>query len=517
VADLRLGVDLGDTSVDAVVFNERDQLIARAKLRNGEDGAGSLFEAVAAVSGDRSGADPKRIDRAVLCSTAALAAIERRQELRRVAVLRIGAPLTLALPPLATWPTSLRSAVSVGEVVIAGGAEYDGRAVAALDEDAVLRFLEATASAADAVAVTGLFSTVRPEQELEVAELVRRELGASTYVSVSHELGTAGLLERENATVLNAALGGVAERLAGVFGKALERCGIDAELFFAKGDGTVMSLEHAARFPVYLIGSGQASGIRGAGWLSGAVDGVMLDMGATSTRVGMLIGGHPSERATPMELAGVRTNLSIPETLTLRVGGATTISLDESPPAIGAESLGGRLEEDSLVFGGSTPTLTDAAVAGGRARLGSQGLSAQQQGSLAAVLPVLDRLLAQAVERVQHAVAAATLVVFGGASILVPDHLAGISQTTVPANGDVAGAVGLVTAPAGGQSDRICADRLSVRATTMQAAQADALARAIHAGADPAQVQIVDVEEAPLTYLLNPPIRIRVRAAGPVV
>jgi N-methylhydantoinase A/oxoprolinase/acetone carboxylase beta subunit len=513
MSDLRLGVDLGETSVDAIVLDDRDHVVARAKLgRKGEEGAS--MRAAAAVVTDNGGADPGRISRAVLGSTAALEAIEHRRELRRVAVLRIGSPLTLAIPPLATWPASLRQAVSAGETVVAGGADYDGRAVAALDQEAVLGFLAQVGASADGVAVTGLFSSVCPDHELEAAELVRRELGASAHVSLSHEIGTSGLLERENATVLNAALGGVAERLSTSFGEALGGSRIDAELFFATGDGTVMTLEHALRYPVYLLGSGLASGIWGAAWLSGVIDGVMLDAGAASTSVGMLAGGLPSERATPTMLAGVRTNLRVPDSVPLGFGGATVVRLDGSAAAIGEENVGGGLQE-ALVFGGSTPTLTDAAVAGGRAKLGSHTLSSAQLESLAGVLPLLDRRLADAVERALHAQPAATLVVYGGASLLVPEHLPGISEVMVPTDGDIAGAVGLVVAPAGGRADRICANRPSVRATTLEAARADALARAIHAGANPASVQIVDLEEIPLSYLRDPPIRIRVKALGP--
>jgi N-methylhydantoinase A/oxoprolinase/acetone carboxylase beta subunit len=513
MAELRLGVELGATSVDAIVLDDRESMVMRAKLPRGET-ARSIRAAGAAVAGS-SGADPRQITRAVLGSAAALEAIERPSDLRRVAVLRIGSPLTLALPPLVTWPGPLRQAVSAGETVVAGGADYDGRAASPLDSDAVVRFLADLSGIADAVAVTSVFSSVSPEHELEAAELVRRQLGASTRVSLSHEIGTIGLLERENATVLNAALGGVAERLAETFAEELERGGIDAELFFAKGDGTVMTLEHAVRFPVYMLGSGFASGVCGAAWLSGVADGVMLDIGAERSTVGTLVGGRPSERATPHELAGVRTNLSIPESLTLPFGGSTIVRLDRTSAAITAESVGGRLQGEALIFGGATPTLTDAAVAGGRGKRGTHSLSSSQRRALTGVLPMLDRLLAEAVENGRNALPAATLVVFGGASMLAPQELTGVGEVIAPGDGDIAGAVGLVVAPASGQADRICANRPGLRATTMEAVRADALARAIHAGADPANVQIVEVEEVPLSYIADPPIRIKVTAVGP--
>jgi N-methylhydantoinase A/oxoprolinase/acetone carboxylase beta subunit len=511
---MRLSVDLGATNADAMVLDHRDRIVARAKLAHGQDEAGSIRAAVLGVTGNGD-PDPSKISRAVLGSRAALAAIARRSELRRVAVLRIGSPLTLAIPPLATWPAALREAVSVGETVVAGGAEYDGRSASALDGDGVARFLAHVASDVEAVAVTGLFASLAPEHELEAAEIVRRELGASMQVSLSHELGTIGLLERENATVLNAAVRGVAERLASDFGDALEESGIDAELFFAKGDGTVMTLEHALRFPCYLIGSGPASGITGAAWLSGAVDAVMLDVGATSTRIGALVGGLPRARAAPTQIAGVRLNLAVPDIVTLPLGGATALRLGGRSPPIVEHAAGLRLRRDALIFGGETPTLTDAAVAAGRAQLGSHELSAAQRRALDGALALFDEPLAEAVESSRRAIPTATLVRFGGGSILVGESLAGVGEMLAPANGDIAGAVGLLVAPASGEVDRICVDRPGVRATTMESVRAEALARAIHAGADPASVEIVDVEEVPLSYLIDPPVRIRVRAVGP--
>ncbi|MCW3020397.1 MAG: Hydantoinase/oxoprolinase, partial [Solirubrobacterales bacterium] len=107
------------------------------------------------------------------------------------------------------------------------------------------------------------------------------------------------------------------------------------------------------------------------------------------------------------------------------------------------------------------------------------------------------------------------LVVVGSAASVAAEQLMAVGDTLVPGDGAVARAIGLVIAPAGGHADRVCANRTSVRATTTEAARADAIARAIHAGADPAKVQVVEVEEIPLTYLLDPPIRIVVRAIGP--
>jgi len=85
----------------------------------------------------------------------------------------------------------------------------------------------------------------------------------------------------------------------------------------------------------------------------------------------------------------------------------------------------------------------------------------------------------------------------------------------VPADGALANPIGLAIAPAGGQADRICRNRPEERSRAIAAAREEALARAIHAGADPDGVTVVEVAEIPLAYMLDPAIRIRVKAAGP--
>jgi hypothetical protein len=49
----------------------------------------------------------------------------------------------------------------------------------------------------------------------------------------------------------------------------------------------------------------------------------------------------------------------------------------------------------------------------------------------------------------------------------------------------------------------------------MHAAHSLAIGRAVVAGADPDRVDVVDVAEEPFPGLLDPAIRIRVRASGP--
>jgi hypothetical protein len=68
-----------------------------------------------------------------------------------------------------------------------------------------------------------------------------------------------------------------------------------------------------------------------------------------------------------------------------------------------------------------------------------------------------------------------------------------------------------------GHADFVCPNRPDRRRAALDAAREAAVARAIEAGAHPDSVEIVELEEIPLTYLLDPSVRIRIRAIGQLV
>ncbi|NEM46646.1 MAG: hydantoinase/oxoprolinase family protein, partial [Xanthomonas perforans] len=86
-----------------------------------------------------------------------------------------------------------------------------------------------------------------------------------------------------------------------------------------------MSLDYAAQYPVLTIGSGPANSIRGAAYLSGVDDAIVVDVGGTTSDLGVLVNGFPRESTLPREIGGVRTNFRMPDILSLGVGGGTIV------------------------------------------------------------------------------------------------------------------------------------------------------------------------------------------------
>lgn len=510
--DLSIGVDVGGTNTDAVVLDGDGQVLAWTKRATTDDITGGIRagirDVLAAIGDDRS-----RVSRVMLGTTHATNAIVQRRQLDRVAMIRLGAPAATEYPPLTGWPDDLVRMVLAGSAMLGGGHMVDGTPISPLDRDGILRFVDGL-DHFDAIAVAGIFSPSSPEQELEVAELLRGHLGQDTRVFLSQDIGPTGLLERENATLLNAALYGVARSVTEALVTVVEEEGLDAATFFAQNDGTLMSLDYAAQYPVLTIGSGPANSIRGAAYLSGHDDAIVIDVGGTTSDLGVVSGGFPRESTLPREIGGVRTNFRMPDILSVGIGGGTVI--DVASGRIGPNSVGYRINPEGLLFGGSTPTLTDAAALAGSPVTGRSlpALDAPMTAALERALAVVAERLEEAVERLSLGRMDIPLVVVGGGGFLVPDRLASAGRILRPDHGGVANAVGAAISLAGGRADQMAA--MGDRDSAIEQASEAAIAKAIQAGADPLQVSIVDVLETHVPYTAHPTVNVTVKAAGPL-
>jgi N-methylhydantoinase A/oxoprolinase/acetone carboxylase beta subunit len=499
---LRVGVDVGGTNTDAVVIDGDGALRSRVKIATTPEVAAGVLEALDRV------VDGRPVARVAFGTTHALNAVLERRGLRGVATVRLGAPGTEAVPILAGWPDDLRDTISAGTWIARGGVEIDGRVVAT-DRDELVGIAEAIqrAGEARALAVVGTFSPLDPAQEHDAAGLLADLTGLP--VSIGSDIGGLGLLERENATTLNAALGDLVDRLATELEAAASRLG--ARAYMTQNDGTLMSLAHARRAPVLTIGAGASNSLRGAAVLSGRTDALVIDVGGTSTDVGALARGFPRESAAGVDVGGAQTNFRMPDLVSVPVGGGTVVGPDGS---LGRDSVAARLTSEALVFGGATPTLTDAAVAGGRTSIGTAALIAEP-GALGPALAEADALITGAIERMRLGADTVDLIAVGGGAVLLPDRFPGVRRIDRPDDADVANAVGAALAPVAGQADFVADVGGGRRQQELDRAARLAGERAVAAGARPDALETIWIEEIPLAYVDRPVSRVRAKVAGP--
>ena len=507
---MRIGIDVGGTHTDAVIMDGAE-VVGSTKALTTSDILSGIRAALDEVL-RQTGAAPSAIECVMVGTTQFTNAVVTRSGLARTAAVRVCLPTGSAVPPMADWPPDLRSQMDGGAHLLHGGHEYNGRPIAPLDANEVSRAIESIdTSGVRALAVTGVFSPLTPDVEDEIAARLHDSIDGLD-VTRSHELGRLGLLERENAALLNAGLKPLARHVIGAMRAALDRAGIAAPVYISQNDGTLIEAAAAQEHPVRTFSSGPTNSMRGAAWLSDVDRAIVIDVGGTTADVGMLIDGFPRPSGTTVEVGGVRLNFGMPDVLSIGLGGGSVVR--ESGARVGPDSVGHELVERALVFGGDTLTATDIGVGAGLARIGDRALPDLETGVLDAAQQRIRALLADAVDRIKTSPAPLPLIAVGGGAFLVPDDLPGISRVARPQHAGVANAIGAALAQVSGEAELLYAAGADTRDAALASARQQATQRVIAAGARPGTVEIVDVEEVSLAYMAESTTRLRVKVVG---
>ncbi|RAS64852.1 hydantoinase/oxoprolinase-like protein [Lentzea atacamensis] len=513
---MHIGIDVGGTNTDAVLVEGRS-VLAECKTTTTADVTTGIIKAVSGLQAGHS-FDPVAISAVMIGTTHFVNAVVEGRGLAQTAAVRLGLPATKALPPFVDWPQRLRQVIGGHSYLCHGGHEYDGRVISPLDEDELRGVArDIAARGVRSVAISSVFSLVNGDFERQAAEILTAEV-PDLFVSFSHEIGRLGLLERENATIINAALRELAEQIADGLTDSLTAHGIAAPLYLSQNDGTLMDLEYARCYPVATFSSGPTNSMRGGAFLSGLDDCAVIDVGGTTTDVGMLTNGFPREASSEVLISGVRTNFRMPDVLSVGLGGGSVVRETPNGLEVGPDSVGFRLGEQALVFGGDTLTATDIAVAAGLADIGDAALVKNLDRTL--VSSVLDHVcdqIATHVDRMRTCPAPLPVVLVGGGSVLVPDEIEGVKDMIRPEHHAFANAIGAAIAQVGGEVDRVFTIEQNRRDEVLDAARQEAVDKAVAAGAKAGSVRIVEVEEIPLAYLPGNASRVRARAVGDLV
>jgi N-methylhydantoinase A/oxoprolinase/acetone carboxylase beta subunit len=306
---------------------------------------------------------------------------------------------------------------------------------------------------------------------------------------------------------------GLARRTTRAFTEALRASGLAAPLYLTQNDGTVILAATAEAFPVYSFASGPTNSMRGAAFLSGLSDAIVIDVGGTTTDVGSLRHGFPREANNVVEVGGVRTLFRMPDLLSLGLGGGSLVG--DNGLRVGPHSVGYRLVDESRVFGGGTLTATDVAVAAGLIELGDRRRVADLPADLVETALARMRVtIEEGVDRMKTDAREEPLVAVGGGCFLVPDRLPGVSEVVHVRHQAVANAVGAAIAQVSGEVDQIFQNL--PRDGAIAEARRVAEQRAVSGGANIATLQVVEVEDLPLAYLPGNSLRVRVRVVGDI-
>lgn len=509
---LRIGVDVGGTNTDAALLRNVD-VLATIKTATTKDVIRGVSAAIRSVlTAAETSAD--EIGSVMIGTTHFLNAVVEGKHLERTGVLRLCGAATRAVPPMIDWPQDLRDLVDGGAHLVGGGVNYDGSPIAPLDGRAIRDACRQwRADGISAVAICSVFALVDARMEIEAAAIVAEELpGAS--ISMSHRIGRTGLLQRESATILNASLHRLGQETIAAFRTAFAEIGLSCPLYLTQNDGTLMTAEFAERFPVFTIASGPTNSMRGAAFLTGLSDAAVIDVGGTTTDIGMLVGGFPRGRSEGAAIAGIPTNFRVPDVFSFGLGGGSLVR-SEGGLRIGPDSVGFRLSEKALCFGGDSLTSTDIAVAAGLIALGDPDRVKHLDKALIRDALGQMRLRVETVlDQMKPGPEPIPAVLVGGGSMLIEGPLEGVSQLLRPEHFGSANAIGAAIAQVSGEVDNIVSLEGMTREAAVEEIVKEAIKRAVEAGAAEATIIVAEIEETSLSYLPGNAIRIAAKVVG---
>ncbi|MBQ1251563.1 MAG: hydantoinase/oxoprolinase family protein, partial [Firmicutes bacterium] len=308
---LVLGIDTGGTFTDAVIIDcETKKIYAESKAATTHDDLiVGITNAINGLSFDRF----CDVDYASLSTTLATNAIVENRGCR-VGLILMGFEPQQELPQC-----ELRT--------IPGKVDLHGIVTEPLDAEKTKDALESLRGKVDAVAVSCILSVRNPELENTVKKMVRESLGLPCIAA--HELSSVlGMHERTVTAVLNARLLSVIDDLLNAVKAALRGKEMDIPVMVVKGDGSLMTEQTAKYRPIETILSGPASSIIGAAFLNDTKNGLVLDMGGTTTDIAVLKNGRPRLDAEGACVGGWRTRVAAAEVNTFGLGGDSRIYKD---------------------------------------------------------------------------------------------------------------------------------------------------------------------------------------------
>ena len=404
----RLGVDVGGTFTDLLLFNEASGAFWRHKTPSTPaDSSVGILTGVDAICAD-AGVTPADIElflhgttvatNAVLQGKGARVGLITTQGYRHIMqIARSFVPGGLA--GWIIWPKPQPLAALEDTVEVAGRMNAAGEQVRPIDEQeirAALRHLKA--QGVEAITVSLINAYTNGAHEKRIGELAC-EIMQDVPVSLSHLiLPEMQEYERTLTTVANAAVRPVVGNYVRNLRDKLQVAGMTGKLSLLRSDGGLMSAEKAEEHPVNILMSGPAGGVTGALWVgknAGFKNILTLDVGGTSTDVALIENLEP-RRVRTTEVGHLAVRASSLDVKTVGAGGGSIAYVPELTKAlrVGPQSAGAVPGPVAYGKGGEEPTVTDANVVLGylpEALLGGT-FKLDREGSKRAVQKIADAM-----------------------------------------------------------------------------------------------------------------------------
>lgn len=224
-----------------------------------------------------------------------------------------------SLPPMEQINHSPKTSLK-GRLLISGGVAEE------VDESEVRAKVRKMVSQekVTAFAVSGFAGSVNPLHEQKVRDIIREETGMT--VCCGHELSNRlNLITRAQTAVVNARIIPKVIRFFDDLQQVLDQYDISAPVLVVKGDGTLVGKAKALEKPVETILSGPAASVAGARHITGLSNGMVVDIGGTTTDSGDIVNHEVAVSEQGAVVGGISTHVRALRMRTVGLGGDSHI------------------------------------------------------------------------------------------------------------------------------------------------------------------------------------------------
>ncbi|MCP4300563.1 MAG: hydantoinase/oxoprolinase family protein [Gammaproteobacteria bacterium] len=280
---LRLGIDTGGTFTDAVLVDDKKQIInAEKSLTTRFDLSLGIGDVISRLPQDLL-ADISMVSLSTTLTTNSV-------------VEDLGAPVCVLLPGYTSEQVKQSGLLDILPaqmvVILEGGYDAVGREHRPLDEEGARAAIEKLRDEVSAFAISSMFGTRNSSHENRLKQLVTEI--TEMPVICGHELASSlGAPRRALTAALNARMVPAIKELINSVQTILARHNIEAPLMLVKGDGSLAGLANAIEKPIGTVLSGPAASVIGACQLSGLENAIIADMGGTTTDIAIVSNGQP--------------------------------------------------------------------------------------------------------------------------------------------------------------------------------------------------------------------------------
>ncbi|OZI67779.1 hydantoinase/oxoprolinase family protein [Bordetella genomosp. 4] len=385
-AGARVGCDIGGTFTDIVLSLPNGQLFVNKTSTTPHDLGEAIVTGLGALI-EQAGIQPGDITEIVHGTTTASNTILQKVGARTGVLTTAGFRDVLEIGRIRTptmfdlgWQKPQPLAARRYRRGINERMDARGNVIVPLNADEVLSVArDLVDEGVEALAVCFLNSYINPAHELEAKALLEREFPQLLVTASCDVLPEIKEYERTSTTVVNAYILPAMRTYLRRLKDDLGRMGVKASLQVMASNGGMMGVDSASEKPVFAVASGPAGGVAGAAQIGALGDGkdlIVFDMGGTTAKASIIMGGVPSLTneyefrdgisAPSRFVKGGGYVLKVPaiDIAEVGAGGGSLAGIDPGGLlCVGPESAGANPGPACYGRGNDRPTVTDANMA----------------------------------------------------------------------------------------------------------------------------------------------------------